>query len=244
MDIRLAIIGTGAALLLAPAPPLAAEEVARVLGVPVDRSELAAPDEPGAELVRLYDRVWNGVSRHYIEENGLAATRQEIAEVLDYEREFARKDRAQRARKLADLGRQLATPGLPAAERSRLDEFRATLERLAHSDAVADSEPPPDPASEAARCARWVELWKLNRTLYARYGGVVALTRFGPFPHGARLALIEDYERRGLLQFPEPRLRERLFSLLTTPPAIPIAEEQVDFTPYWKRPIPSSYFPD
>jgi hypothetical protein len=245
MDIRLAGLGICAVFALAPAPALAAEEVARVAGVVVDRDELAAPAAgPETELARFYDRVWSGVSGHYIEQNGLAAMPQEIAEVLDYEREFARKDRAQRARKLADLERQLAAPDLPAEERARLEAFRATLERLARSDAVADREPPPDSAREAARCAPWVELWKLNRALYAQYGGVVALTRFGPFPHGARLALFEDYERQGLLQFADAELRERLFALLAAPPAIPLAAGQVDFTPYWKQPIPSSYFPE
>lgn len=245
MTLRFAGLGIGAALLLAATPPVAAQEVARVFGAVVDRSELAAAaGGPEMELRRLYDRVWDGVSRNYIEQNGLAATPQEIAEVLDYEREFARRDRVQRARKQAELDRQLAAPDLPVAERARLDEFRATLERLARSDAAADREPPPDPAREAARCARWVELWKLNRALYERYGGVVALTRFGPFPHGARLALIEDDERRGLLEFSDVRLRERLMAVLAAPPAIPLAAEQVDFTPYWKRPIPPSYFPD
>jgi hypothetical protein len=33
-------------------------------------------------------------------------------------------------------------------------------------------------------------------------------------------------------------------AVLAAPPPIPLAEGQVDFTPYWKRPIPSSYFPD
>lgn len=233
------------ALALLPARPLAAQEVARVLGVAIDRSELqpASGDGPETELARLYDRVWSGISRHYIEQNGLNATPQEIAELLDYEREFQRKDRAQRARKLAELEQRLAAPELLAAERAWLEEFRATLARLARSDAESDRGPPPDPAQEAARCAQWIEMWKFHRALYAQYGGVVALIRIGPFPFGARLALIEDYERRGLLKFDDADLRERLLAGLA-PPAIVLAPEQVDFTPYWQQPIPPSYFPD
>jgi hypothetical protein len=245
MKIPLAKLAACMALALLPVRTLAAEEVARVVGVAIDRSELQpAPDGPETELGRFYDRVWSGVSRHYIEQNGLNATPQEITELLDYEREFQRKDRAQRARKLAELEQRLAAPELSAAERAWLDEFRATLVRLARADAESDRAPPPDPAREAARRAQWIEIWKLNRALYAQYGGVVALTRVGPFPYGARLALIEDYERRGLLRFEEADLRERLLAGLAVASVIALPPEQVDFTPYWKRPIPPSYFPD
>ena len=243
MRIRLAVFGVGLALALAG--PAAAEEVARVLGVAIDRSELQAGGA-GADLQlsKLYERLWSGLSRHYIEQHRLTATPREITELADYEREFDRKDRAQRARKLVELDQRLSAPDLPAEKRMRLQEFRDTLERLAKSDAAGDAEPPPDEALESARRGQWIEFWKLDRALYEEYGGTVALTRFGPFPHGARLALFEDYERRGLLGFSDARLRERLMALLAAPPPIPLAEGKVDFTPYWKRPIPPSYFPD
>ena len=235
----------GLALALGWARPAAAEDVARVLGVAIGRSELqAAGDGAEAQLSKLYERLWSGVSRHYIEQHRLQATPQEITELADYEREFERKDRAQRKRKRVELDRRLAAPDLAAEERTLLQEFRDTLVRLARSDAAGDQEPPADAALESARRAQWIELWKLNRALYEQYGGTVALTRFGPFPHGARLSLFEDYERRGLVEFLDARLRERLMALLAAPPAIPVAEGKVDFTPYWKRSIPPSYFPD
>ncbi len=110
MSTRSAALSLCAALALTHPPGLGAEEIARVLGVVVDRSELsAAGDGPAAELGRLYDRVWTSVSRHYIEQSGLNATREEMAEVLGYEREFERRDRAQRVRKLEEL-----TGSLPA----------------------------------------------------------------------------------------------------------------------------------
>jgi len=243
MRIRAAELGLCAVLAIVHPPRLGAEEVARVLGVAIDSSEL--PAEGGeVALGRLYDLVWNAVVRHYVEQNRLKATQEEIAEVRDYEREFDRRDRAQRARKLAELDERLADPELPVAERAALEEFHATLARLAKSDATDGQGPDTDPEDRVARRLQWIEMWKMNRALYERYGGVVALTRIGPFPHGARVALLEDYERRGLLQFFDRVLRERLFAPLLARPPLTLEPGQVDFTPYWKRPIPPSYFPD
>jgi len=233
-----------AALALTPAPGRGADGVATVLGEEILRAEIAAAGTEQEQLSRLYDRVWRRVAGHYIQRKALAATASEVAELAAYDREFAARDRAQRTRKLAELDQRLEAQGLQAEERAHLEEFRAVLRRLAGNDAENDRLPPPDPAVLAASHAQWVEMWKMNRALYQQYGGVVALTWFGPFPHGARVALIADYERQGLLAFADGRLREQLYALLEAAPAMVIPPERVDFTPYWKRPIPPSYFPD
>lgn len=222
-----------------------AQELARVLGEPVERAGLPGAGQGGVpELAALYDRIWGAVSRHYVAENGLAATPEELAEFAAWHREFERRDRAQRARKLEELEGRLAADAAEGAERARLEEFRAVLQRLARADAERDGAPPPDPAAEAATNAQWIELWKLNQSLHVRYGGVVALTPFGPFAHGARVALLEDYERRELLTFGDPALRGRFYAPLHKPPAVAVDADQADFTPYWRRPIVPSYFPD
>ncbi len=75
-------------------------------------------------------------------------------------------------------------------------------------------------------------------------GGAVEVTTAGPAAHGARVALLADYERRGLVQLFDRRLRDRLFELLSRPPRRIVPPDEIDFTPYWRRPIPPSYFPD
>lgn len=231
------------ALVLAPIPAAGADGVATVLGEEIPRAELAPAEGQIARARKLFDLVWQRVSRHYIAQNGLAATEAELAEAVAYHREFERKDRAQRARKLEELNQRLAADGLRPAERSHLEQFRAVLQRLAQRDAASDRAPP-DPARQAALLAPWVEMWKMNRALYEQYGGVVALTRFGPDPQGARAALVAEYERRGWLEFPEASLRQQLFGLIEARPSMVVAPAEVDFTPYWRRPIPPSYFPD
>src|SRR5688572_28812124 len=123
------------AAVLASAPGSAADGVARVVDVEISRADLAAAGGREAQVARLRDLVWNGVARHYVGEAGLAATREEVAELSAYDREFERKDRAQRARKLTELNQRLAGNGLTSDERAHLEEFRAVLVRLEQRDA-------------------------------------------------------------------------------------------------------------
>jgi len=229
------------------AGPAAAQEPARVatvLGVSITRGELDAIADDRSRARKLLSMIWDRVAPHYIASRGLQAKPAEIAKVAAYDKEFDARDRSQRARKLAQLDQRLAGDALSAEERARLQDFRATLGRLARYDAERAREPPPDPARQAVFYAPWVELWKMNEALYEEYGGVVALTRFGHDPHGARAALLKDYERRGLLRIADPLLRDQVMAVLDAKPSMTVAPEDVDFTPYWKRPIPASYFPD
>jgi hypothetical protein len=230
-------------LALAPQATLGADVVATVLSQVITQEEIAAEGEQARDI-KLCDLVWRRVSRHYIDVQGLAATPAEIAEAVEYHREFAARDRVQRARKRVELDERLAANGLKPDERARLEEFRRVLTRLAQHDAEQERLPPPDPARQAQLLIPWIEQWKMNKALYEQYGGVVALTRFGPDPHGARAALLEDYERRDLVRFSDAAQRERVFAWLNRRPPMVTRPEEVDFTPYWKRPIPPSYFPD
>jgi hypothetical protein len=227
--------------------PLAAQgpdRVATVAGVPITRSELAGGPQAAPGEVRLLELIWPRIARDYVARHGLAATPAEIEEVAAYHLEFERRDRAQRARKLTELEERLAEPELAPEERVRLEDFRATLQRLAAKDREEAGMPPLSPEQLRALLAPRVEMWKMNRAIYERYGGVVAFSRIGPWPHGARGALVADYERQGQLVFADADLRERVYAILQRPPAAVVPPDRIDFTPYWKRPIPPSYFPD
>jgi hypothetical protein len=227
--------------------PVAAQgpdRVATVTGVVITRDELATATDATDREARLLELIWLRIVGHYVAHEALAATPAEVEEVLAYDREFERRDRAQRARKLEELDRRLAANSLGPEVRTWLQEFQATLQRLALYDLEQDRMPPQDREHLQAFLASWVEMWKMNRAIYERYGGVVALTGFGPWPHGARAALIADYERQGLLEFADAGLRERVYAMLQQPPSMVVPPDRVDFTPYWKRPIPLSYFPD
>lgn len=236
--LALALVVAAAARGAGPGP------VAIVLGEPIERTEIVAGADEAEQARSLLEAIWGRIAPDYLARKGLRATAEEVAELSAYDREFRARDRAQRARKLAELERWLAAGGLAPAERAHLEEFRAVLARMAARDAEADRRPPSDAGQAAARYGPWIEMWKMNRALYEQYGGVVALTPFGHDPHGARAALIAEYEREGLLAILDAALRGRVFALLAAPPSMVVPPERVDFTPYWKRPIPPSYFPD
>ena len=242
--LRTLIVAATAGLLCAGAAAQEPEVVATVLDARITRSDLAAATDDRPRARKLLALIWDHVAAHYIASRGLEATDAEIAELAAYDRRFEAKDRSQRARKLDELDQRLRDEALSGDERARLQEFRATLRRLARYDAERDKEPPADPKRRAASYASWVEMWKMNKALQEEYGGVVALTRFGPDPHGARAALLRDYEERGLLSIADAALRSEVRKTLAARPPAVVPPDRVDFTPYWKRPIPPSYFPD
>jgi hypothetical protein len=232
------------ALLSSPLAAQVPDRAATVVGTAVDQGALAAGVNAEAGEARLMALIWPRIASHYVASHGLTATPAEIEEVLAYNREFERRDRAQRARKVEELKERLAKTGLAPQERAWLKEFQATLLRLAHDDDEQVRMPPQDPERLRALAAQWVESWKMNRALYERYGGVVGLSEIGLSPHGARAALIADYECQGLLEFGDAAVRGRVYAMLRRTPRLVVPPDSVDFTPFWKRPIPPSYFPE
>ena len=228
----------------AAAPARADHPVMTVVGEVIAHDGCARSDVGPAELQRLAEALRARIFRHYVAHNGLAATAEEISALAEYNVEFRQRDREQRARKLAELEQRLAAQALSPEARAHLEDFRATLARLAAYEAEQDRTPPPDGKARAENYAPWIEMWKLHGAIYERFGGTVALQSFGHYPQGAWAALIADYEHRGTLRFHDAALRARVLSLFGGPPQITVAPHQVDFTPYWRRPIPSSYFPD
>lgn len=239
MNLRLLLI---VALLLPAISAAADERVASLLGEDILRGQLAQDGrEPAQRFAAL---IWPRIARHYVDEHGLNATAEELAELKAYDDAFEKKDRAQRKRKLAELEQRLESNDLSPEERAHTEDFRNTLRRLEQYDAEPDALPKPDPAGYAASYSPWIEMWKMNKALYEQYGGVVALTESGPDPRGARAALFADYEKQGALHFYDEPLREQFFSMLAAKPRIVVKTADVDFTPYWKKPIPSSYYSD
>ncbi len=83
-----------------------------------------------------------------------------------------------------------------------------------------------------------VEAWKYHEAIHAGFGGVVALTKFGPDPVGAKAALAAQLEQPGRLEILIPCLREAFWQNLRATPRFVLEPDKVDFTPFWKLPLP------
>ena len=86
--------------------------------------------------------------------------------------------------------------------------------------------------------APWIEAFNYHHAIYEEFGGVVASTKFGPDPAGAKQALAENLEQSGKLEIVDPKVREAFWNGLRKPPRFVVENEQIDFTPFWKQPTP------
>lgn len=232
----LALIATAA--LAQPGAP-----VARVFGVALECADLGA-DGPSACAARLLRHVRARAGREFVARNALDATDAELERLGEYNRAFERHDRSQRKRKLAELDARLAADSLAPGERAWLEEFRGVLQRLARRDADIDAGVRVREPIDERTLRGWIETAKLNAALYAKYGGIVGLAAYGPYAHGAIRALIDEHIERGDIRILDAAVAERFFAALAAPPRLAYTEGEPDFTPFWERPIPSSYVAD
>jgi len=226
--------------LVVDAQTTAAPAVAQVLGNTVQCAQFGSTD--ARECARsLFVHVRMRVEQDYLERRGLTATAEEYAELEAYNLAFEVHDRDQRARKLAELDERLLQPRLDAAQRQRLLNFRDVLVRLARFDADVDAGVAQRAAMPPEMLRRVIERAKLEVALYAEFGGIVGVASFGPYAHGARIALIEDHLARGTITLLDAEVAEYFHALLHAAPVIADRAATPDFTPFWLRPIPASY---
>jgi hypothetical protein len=212
--------------------------IAKVFGAEV-RCAQRSPERCAAAL---FERAREQAARRFIAGHALSATEAELRRLNDYNREFERHDRSQRARKLAELDARLADPALVPEERTRLTRFRDVLERLARYEADVDAgREQREPIAEDT-LRDWIEAAKLQAALYRRYGGVVGIAAHGPYAHGALRALIGEHLLQGDIEIYDPAVAAELQKALRAPPRIAHDPTPPDFTPFWERPIPASYF--
>jgi hypothetical protein len=84
-----------------------------------------------------------------------------------------------------------------------------------------------------------VRQWKMNRSLYRRYGGVVVYQQLDPLePIGAYKALLEEMRRRKIFEIFDRGLADGFWARLSDR-SFEIPPDQVDFeTPFWLKAPP------
>ena len=144
-------------------------------------------------------------------------------------------DRIRRHTDLEAIELQLDENHLPAPEREKLEARLGTLQKLGKFEKVREGMP--ELTQEMIRMvhAPWIEAFKYHESIHQEFGGVVASTKFGPDPVGAKAALAEKLQTENRLKICEPILEEKFWEGLRKAPRFELEKEKIDFTPFWKQ---------
>jgi hypothetical protein len=118
--------------------------------------------------------------------------------------EAMRKTREQRHE---EIRAKLKAPDLSAADRERLTAELANLENFL-------TKPLDTSASDHELMSLLVENWKVQRSLYQRYGGRVLITAFGPTAIDAMSKLLQEEEKHGSFKIFDPELRAAFWTAI------------------------------
>jgi len=194
-------------------------------------AEKCGPDDP---VSKLQDLVWQDAARRYIDTKELKATSEELKEMADFIRKSEEEGRRRRAGEIEEVEKKLQSADLAGEERRTLETRAKTLRALAENDRWQADHP-----EEARKILEgvhrpWVEGAKMDAALYREFGGVVAITKFGQVPVGARSALLRRHAKEGTLEIADPSLERRFWASWDVPPRWVAAPDKVDLTPFWK----------
>ncbi|HWM94364.1 MAG TPA: hypothetical protein VN493_26650 [Thermoanaerobaculia bacterium] len=205
-------------------PAVSPQSVAVVLSQPVDASEIEPrPDGVAHQRPRLDDEAfarWVLQARamrlaalvqkrlldSYAKQSGLEPTEAELQPLL---RSFEKgsKDveesmRRTRQRRLAEIRKKLEDPALDPAERARLTAELAEWEQFP-SGGEAETQ-----KGDREFVSGLVQNWKVQRSLFNRYGGRVLVSSFGfNIAIDALKQFLREEETRGSFEIYDPALR-------------------------------------
>lgn len=199
--------------------------------------DLETPSPAGNPVGKLTATITQAAVREYVNRHRLQATDGEIREFHEWQEAFRAQDRVRRKEDLEKVELCLADQTRTPAERERLEKRRSTLGRLAAHDQRQDASPGPTLDELREVYAPWIEGWKFNKSVYHRFAGAVADTKFGPDPVGAIARLLRTYEQAGKWQIRDAALRRAFWRDQHQAPERQVHARKVDFTPFWKKPI-------
>jgi len=214
----------------------AAQEVARLFGDPVIGPEIGMPDVIRAATA-LRQRALKDALERFVATNQLRATAEDLAAYEKFDAEFRRLDRARRAGQKQKIEIDLQAANLEPAKRQALEKQREVLASLEKSDFERTSMEG-GVASRRRVLGPWIESYKAKKALYEMYGGIVAITKWGPDPVGATALLLREHEKRGEIRIADAALAAEFWKPLDAPPRFVASRpEHFDFTYYWLKPV-------
>jgi hypothetical protein len=110
------------------------------------------------------------------------------------------------------LGKRKMSPPSRKAKEDELNQYRTTLKTLIkarESDAKVSSEMK---AYERKMAAKFIEMYKINKSFYKQYGGRVIFQQMGPEPLDAYYLFLKDQEKSGALVLLNPELQKSFWA--------------------------------
>ena len=219
-----------------PAP--AADTLAQVYGRVVTRAEAEQTVSSPIALSNakyLTGIIGKAICQRFAEEEKLEPTDEECQQFNEYLLRSQRADLERASQEVVQLRKEIAAPGHTPEEEAELTEKLRSKELFEKNmgEAVRLS----IPASIANPAARqWIFLYKVRKALYAKFGGTVEITKFGPRPAGAEKILLKREIEAGKIVIYDAALAAQVDLLMD---AGTIAKpDQIDFSYYWLRPHP------
>jgi hypothetical protein len=226
--------------------PGSAAIVAQVLGKRITANEIGlkfeatgkpiiSKDDPSScavsdPVTELIGKITAEILQDYVAKNNLKATDAEVQEFQISQERFMGEARARWQKESTELQERLRSDTLKPKEREDAKKRAATLAFNLQNETING-----DLSKEDLRSiyAPFIEAWKFNKSVYERYGGTVAITKFGPDPVEATKRLLKEYERDKKLEVCNPILRKSFWHRLSMRPHLVAEKNEVNFTPYW-----------
>lgn len=232
--------------------------VATVKGKQIARMEL----QPSAELIgqnrkkmnqleftqwldryqkdKLTGMIFGTLLDEYAKENNITPTDGEVETFIAKSKERRVKMQLEWEQKKNALLEKLKSPNLTEAEKEKINSDLKIVEKLLESREKMEQYIQKDEAKskEAERnVAQQVILsWKINKSLYDRYGGRVIFQQAGPEPVDAYRDFLREYEKKGSFQIMDDTLKEQFWDYFVNDKhTFYPAEEGAKFmnTPWW-----------
>lgn len=189
---------------------------------------------------KLTGIIFGALLNEYAKENNISPTDEEVEVFIAKSKERRVKMQSEWEQKKNELLEKLKSPNLTEAEREKINSELKTVEKLLESREKMEQYIKKDEAKsrEAERnVAKQVILsWKINKSLYDRYGGRVIFQQAGPEPVDAYRDFLKKYEKKGSFQIMDETLKDQFWDYFVSDKhTFYPTEEGTKFmnTPWW-----------
>lgn len=199
----------------------------------VNNSSSCSEDNPMDKLERI---IYRKVLEDFINNNQLKATADEMEELKDCLDWFNKQEGIKNEKEFKNIKLKLQSESLSVAEKNKLEEDKKTLRELVKYYRKSEKTAKEYKLTEnqmREMYAPWVEVWKTNKALFEKYGGVVEATKFGPRPIGAQKALLKEYQRLGYFKIFDKHLRKLFWECYRPDPNLILSKDEIGFIPFW-----------